>query len=72
MSADNLAPSGESNGFNNRWVFRLSHWGCRLLPRHALYTLSDGVMEWFQGYQPATAAAVADNLAKAFPEKSNA
>ena len=72
MSADNLAPSGESNGFNNRWVFGLSQWACRLLPQNALYTLSDSVMEWFQGYQPATAAAVADNLAKAFPEKSNA
>lgn len=70
MSGDSIASSGEANGFNNRWVFRLSNWGCRLLPRDALYTLSDGLMDWFQGYRPATAAAVADNLAKAFPERS--
>jgi KDO2-lipid IV(A) lauroyltransferase len=60
----------DSNGFNNRWVFRLSQWGCRLLPRDTLYALSDSVMEWFQGRRPSTSAAVADNLAKAFPEKS--
>ncbi|OYW05257.1 MAG: hypothetical protein B7X11_02090, partial [Acidobacteria bacterium 37-65-4] len=72
MSADSLHSSQKANGFNNRWVFRLSQWGCRLLPRNTLYALSDSVMEWFQGYRPSTAADVADNLAKAFPEKSRA
>jgi KDO2-lipid IV(A) lauroyltransferase len=70
MSADSVYSSWETNQFNNRWVLRLSGWGCRLLPQRTLYALSDSIMEWFQGYRPSTAAAVADNLAKAFPEKS--
>ncbi len=72
MSADSVYSSWETNQFNNRWVFRLSGWGCRLLPQRTLYALSDSIMEWFQGYRPSTAAAVADNLAKAFPQKSRA
>lgn len=72
MSADNIYSSWATNQFNNRWVFRLSRWVCRLLPQSTLYTISDSIMEWVQGHQPSTAAAVADNLAKAFPERSRA
>src|SRR5512140_2285899 len=70
MSADSIYESWEANRFNNRWVFRLSDLGCRLLPRRTLYALSDSVMEWFQGRQPGTLEAVADNLAAAFPDRT--
>lgn len=72
MSADRVYKDWQATGFNNRWVFRLAHWVCRLFPRPLLYTLSDSVMDWFQGANTAVACAVADNLAKAFPDRPQA
>jgi lauroyl/myristoyl acyltransferase len=70
MSADKAHGAWEASRFNNRWVFRGSQWACRLLPRDTLYTLSDGIMDWFLGSRPLTVSAVEDNLAKAFPAKA--
>jgi len=70
MSAADPTATWQSGGFNNRWVFRLSDVGCRLLPRRVLYAVSDSLMEWFQGRRPTELDAVVDNLAKAFPGKS--
>lgn len=67
MSGGEAYGSWETNSFNNRWVFRLSSLGCRLLPKSALYTISDSLMDWFQGVRPGTLDAVEDNLTKAYP-----
>ncbi len=70
MSAGEVTARWQSGGFNNRWVFRLSDIGCRLFSRGALYTIADSLMEWYEGRQPGTADALADNLSKAFPALS--
>lgn len=54
MSADSVYSDWNVNTFNRAWVFGLADRGCRLLPRRALYAVSDSLMEWYQGRSPAT------------------
>ncbi len=67
MPADEVYRNWNSSVFNTGWVFHLSGLASRLLTRHAIYTASDSLMEWYQGFKPETAAAVYHNISGAFP-----
>jgi len=67
MSADRARAGWDSSAFNTGLVFRLADLGCRVLPRSAVLSLSENLMQWYQGLRPDVPAAVADNIRKAFP-----
>jgi lauroyl/myristoyl acyltransferase len=70
MSQDEIYQSWGSNPFNTGFVFRLSAAVCKLFPRGALYATAENIFDWYQAWNLETTAAVTDNLAKAFPERS--
>jgi lauroyl/myristoyl acyltransferase len=72
MSAEKTYAGWNVSGFNRGWIFRLSNFGCGLLPRRALYAVSDSLMDWYQGFRPNVADAVGDNLLRAFPNFTKA
>jgi lauroyl/myristoyl acyltransferase len=72
MSAEKTHAGWNVSGFNRGWIFRLSDLGCGLLPRRTLYAISDSLMDWYQGFRPKVADAVASNLLGAFPAFSKA
>lgn len=71
MSADKVYENWNVNPFNRGWVFGLADRGCRLLPRKALYSVADSIMDWYQGRSPETLSDVAANIARAFPDLSD-
>jgi KDO2-lipid IV(A) lauroyltransferase len=70
MSAKKTYAGWNVSGFNRGWIFRLSDLGCGLLPKRTAYALSDSLMDWYQGFRPKVADAIADNLRGAFPNWS--
>lgn len=67
MSAEALYQDWNVSNFNRGSVFRLAALGCRIMPRQAVYTISDSLMEWYQGIRPEVPAALEHNLRSAFP-----
>ncbi len=67
MSGEAVYGDWAVSDFNRGSVFRLAALGCRLLPRDALYAISDSLMDWYQGIRPQVPAALEHNLLHAFP-----